>query len=284
MDEPLQAFRRKARAVATALKAVEMAERALLKTPRDPSAVVEGAEAALRALDATAGMEAVTAEVRKVLEVAQAEAKAALERERALLAGRVAAGLQEAGLLVEGNLPQLRTGAFTLEFDFGRKARVIVWFGPKKERLAVLPLDPDALVQKVAGLHADLFRSDFDEGAFLADLERAYRVCLARFACPDGERVPITALMAEVAFLRQDERFFRDPRREHFRTFGRVEFAASLSRLRTLRLGARELRLDVATLSQTRRPTDHLWVPRGREGVNVASAAFIRAAEEGGTP
>ncbi len=179
-------------------------------------------------------------------------------------------------------MPQLRAGGFTLEFDFGSKARVTIWFGPKKERLAVMPLDADALVRKVVEMHRDLFCGEDDDAAFLADLERAYRVCLARFALADGERVPITALMAEVAFLRQDERFVTDPRREHFRSFGRVEFAAALSRLRTLRVGPRELRLDVATLSQTRKPADHLWVPRGREGVNIATAAFLRVASEGG--
>lgn len=282
MDEAFERFRKKARAVAAALKTVERADRALARTPRDPAAVAGAADAAIRALEAAGGVDAVVQEVRQALEAARAEARAALEHERALLAGRVAEGLQAAGIAVEGNLPQLRAGPFTLEFDFGGKARVTIWFGPKKERLAVMPLDADALVRKVVEMHRDLFRGEDDTTAFLADVERAYRVCLARFALADGERVPITALMAEVAFLRQDERFVTDPRREHFRPFGRVEFAAALSRLRTLRVGSRELRLDVATLSQTRKPADHLWVPRGREGVNVATAAFIRVAPEGG--
>ncbi len=282
MDQEIERFRKKARAVATALKAVEKAERAMAHVPRDPAAVAEAAEAAVRALEAAGDADAVVREVRQVLDAARAEARAALEHERALLAGRVASGLQEAGIPVEGNLPQLRAGAFTLEFEFGGKARVTLWFGPKKERLAVMPLDADALVRKVVEAHQDLFRVEDDGASFLADLERAYRVCLARFSLPDGERVPITALMAEVAFLRQDERFLTDPRREHFRPFGRVEFAAALSRLRTLRIGSRELRLDVATLSQTRKPADHLWVPRGREGVNVATAAFVRVVPEGG--
>lgn len=281
MDEGIERFRKKARAVAAALKTVERADRALARTPRDPAAVAQTTEAAVRALDAVGDITVIMAEVRQALDTARTEAKAVLEHERALLAGRVAAGLQQAGITVEGNLPLLQAGAFTLEFDFGGKAKVTIWFGPRKERLTILPLDADALVRKVVALKQDLFPGEEDP-SFLADLERAYRVCLARFALPDGERVPITALMAEVAFLRQDDRFVTDPRRENFRPFGRVEFAAALSRLRTLRLGLRELRLDVATLSQTRKPSDHLWVPRGREGVHVASAAFVRVALEGG--
>lgn len=281
MGEAIEGFRKKARAVGAALKAVERAARALSRTPREPAAIIASCDAAFPALEASSGLDAFVSEVRQHLESARAEAKAALHHDRALLAGRVASGLKEAGLEVEGNLPQLRVGAFTLEFDIGGKPRVVLWFGPRKERLGVLPLDVETLVRKVVEVDRDLFRSDLDEVAFLAELERAYRLCLARFACPDGERVPITALMAEVAFLRQDERFVTDPRREHYRPFGRVEFAAALSRLRTLRLGSHELRLHVATLAQTRRPLDHLWVPRGREGVNIASASFTRVASGG---
>lgn len=281
MNEALEQFRKKGKAFATALKAVERADRALARTPRDPAGVAEALEVALKALDAVTETDAVVQSVRQALETARSEARAALEHERALLAGRVAAGLQAVGITVEGNLPLLRAGAFTLEFDFGGKVKVTIWFGPKKERLAVLPLDVEAVVRKVQELHNTLFPKE-DDPSLLPVLERAYRMCLARFALPDGERVPITALMAEVAFLRQDERFVTDPRREHYRPFGRVEFAAALSRLRTLRLGSRELRLDVASFSQTRKPVDYLWVPRGPDGVHIATAAFIRVSPEGG--
>jgi hypothetical protein len=102
-------------------------------------------------------------------------------------------------------------------------------------------------------------------------------VALVRRGEEAGRRVPLVALLAEVAMGRQDAAFMSDPRRELFASYGRVEFAADLSRLRTRRHGDRELRLEVATLAQTRKPEDHLFVPHGRsvDGTCYATAAFV---------
>jgi len=281
MDETFEAFQNKARAVLAARKAVQKVQAVRRKTPADPAALIRAADLALRAFDGVQGFLEVAKEAQAALDALRADARRTLEQTRALLAGKVANLLSEAGFVVEGNLPKLMAGPYTIEFDFGAKSRVTVWFGPKKERLAVVPLDPAVVVRKVLDIHRVLFMNEFDDAAFLAELDRAYRLSLARLALPDQSTVPVTALMAEVAFLRQGERFWTDPRREHFQSFGRVEFAAALSRLRERRIGAREFRLETATLSQTRRSSDHLWVPRGRagDGVNVAGAAFVRVPE-----
>ncbi|MBM4396455.1 MAG: hypothetical protein FJ087_12305 [Deltaproteobacteria bacterium] len=279
-DEDLAGFRKAARAVAAAGKALDKASKALGAGERDPAAVADVSEKAAAALGGLQGIEAAAAGLSGRLSAIAAEARAELERERALLAGKVASALREQGIEVEGNLPQLRAGALTLEFAFGGKGGCTVWLGPKKARLAACPLEAGAIAAKVSELDSALLGGPFDEAAFLAALLGAFRVALARAGLPDGSRVPLVALLAEVAFARQSAAFLADPRREAFHGYGRVEFACDLSRLAARRVGDREFRLDVATMSQTRRPEDHLWVPRGRsgDGTNYATALFAKVA------
>lgn len=271
MEKALLELKKRQRAVTALVKALDKVRKATASN--DYTALFSEGQKAIKALEAAQGIEGLIGEAREKLQTLLKEASTALEQERALLAGRIARGLQEAGFWVEGNLPVLRAGPFALEFDFGTKPRVTVWLGPKKEKLAIAPLEAESLVAKVVELYKTLF-APIDEAAFLAELERAYRMCLARFLLPDNERVPITALMAELAFLRQDDKFRAEPKRENFRPLTRAEFAAALSMLKNLRLGQKVLRLEVASITQTRRIVDYLWVPRGRDGIHVSSVAF----------
>jgi hypothetical protein len=253
--------------------------KALSKTDPAPATIAEAADAAVSALKKAGPIDSLVIAVRDELAAASTTARNALERERALLAGAVAAELAKVGLKVEGHLPQLRVGLLTMEFAFGPKGRCILWFGPRHERLGDCPLEATAIAAKAAELDRSLMGGEFVEALFLAELRAAYRVCVVRQAVPEGERVPVTALLAEIAFRRQRPAFWADPRRETFTPYGRVEFACALARLKTRRDGDRELRLDVATMTQTRRPEDHLWVPRGRtgDGTHYATAAFVKA-------
>lgn len=277
MDEGIPEFQRFSKAVAAAAKAVADAGKASAKAPPDPQAIQATCEKAAEALARVAGIEASATALRSDLSRRAATARADLERERALLAGAVAQALARDGLRVEGNLPLLRAGALSLEFTFGAKGQCAIWLGPRVARLANCPLEAAAIAARVVELDRALFRGEFDEAAFLADLWHAYRAALHRLGLADGERVPLTALLGHVAFARQKPAFLADPRRELFTPYGRVEFAADLSRLRTRTVEGRELRLDVATLAQTKRPEDHLWVPRGGDGVRYATASFARA-------
>jgi hypothetical protein len=279
MDDSVSAFRLGLKAATAAGKAVDAAVKAAGRVPADPAALQDAASKAAAALEKVSGLDAAAGALRRELSARADAARTELERERALLAGAVASALQATGLAVAGNLPLLAAGPFSLEFVFGAKGACTIWLGPRKQKLAACPLEATAIAARVAELDAGLFGAPLDEAAFLAELARAYRMALARSGGADGDRVPLSALMAEVAFGRQDAGFLADPRREHFASFGRVEFSCCLGRLHVRRAGGRELRLDVATMAQTRRPEDHLWVPRGRagDGVNYATAHFVRA-------
>jgi hypothetical protein len=279
MDGGFPDFLKAARAFQAAAKAVAEAEKAAARTPRDPSAVEATATKAVALLAAIRGAEAVAGGVSERLGAQAAEARASLERERALLAGAVARTLGEAGIPVEGNLPLLRAGAFSLEFTFGPKGACTIWFGPKKQKLGSAVLEAGAIATRVRECDNRLFGGPFDDAAFVRELVRAWRAALARDGLPDGARVPLPRLLVEFAVGRQGPAFLADPRRENFASYGRVDFAVALSRLKERAADGWELRLDVATLVQTKRPEDHLWVPRGRtgDGVNFATAHFARA-------
>ncbi len=277
MEDQVATFQRLGKVVAAAAKAVSEATKAEAKNPPAPQAIHAASEKAAGALAKVAGIEAAAAALRADLAGRAATARAELERERALLAGAVAAALAREGMRVEGNLPLLRAGALSLEFSFGTKGLCTIWLGPRIARLATVLLDASAIAARTLELDRALFRGDFDDAAFLADLLRAYRAAAHRLGVPEGERVLLTALLAHMAFARQKATFLVDPRRELFTPYGRVEFAADLARLKTRSVEGRELRLDVATLAQSKRPEDHLWVPRGTDGVRYATASFPRA-------
>lgn len=277
MDDRVSRFRKSARKVASALKAMNAAIRAANRSSPNWSEVQDLAVRASRELGSLEGLESLASELGSDFEGQADRAETAARQDRALLAGQTASLLMDAGIPVTGNLPHLRAGVFTLAFDFDGKGRCVVWFGPRKQKLFPCPMDPQTIAGKVSAAHKRLFDTDWDEMAFLADMESAYRVTLVRLGLTAGEKVPLTSLLAEVAFQRQDVGFHSDPRRELFSSFGRVEFAVALSRLRSWRLGDREFRMGVATMAQTHRPENHLWVPdrRGMEGTNYAMASFV---------
>jgi len=235
-------------------------------------------EAAISQIDRLEGIEDDMAGLKRHLADQVMASESLVVSERAVLAGQVATALKGKGFSVEGNLPLLRVGVLNLEFTFKTIPQIVVWFGPRQERLAVCQMDPSEVADAVASLDAQLFKAPLDVESFLTELFQAYRVALARHVLPAGSRVPLTALMVELAVGRQKTGFLSDPRRENFRGCSRAEFAATLSRLIVRRLGDEELRFDVATMTQSRHQEDHLWVPRGQggDGVLLATAHVAR--------
>jgi len=282
MKETIEDIRRAAAALTAASRAMgKVQDLARAERPAFFE-MQEACEAALKALQKVPPVDARVQEALRQVQERLSQASAHLERERALLAGRIATALQEAGLAVRGQLPLLGAGPFTLEFVQGRKPRCVVWLGPRQEKVEECPMEPEAIVQAVKAADESLFGGGLDEESVLGEMREAYRVACLRRRLPEGERVPLTALMAEMAFQRQEAAFRADPIREHFRPFGRLHFGCLLGRLRHRRIGEWEMRLDTATMAQTRRAEDHLWVPRGRsgDGTHCATVAFVKVRKE----
>lgn len=278
MEDQVKQFIKTSKSLQNAAKALE----AFLKASRagDARATTEAGEKALGLLESISGVDSEAAALRASIAATTAESRQRLERERAILAGAVARRLGEAGFKVSGNLPTLFAGFFSMEFTFGSKGLCTLWLGPRKYRLGTAPLDADAIATLVLFFNDRLFPASFDEQAFMAEVETAYRVALVRTRAAYGRPIPLAEIVPEIALMRQKETFLMDPRKESFISWGRAEFAAAMSRVRNRAVGEAEMRLDVATMSQTRKPADHVWVPRpgSLEGMNFATMRFVKTA------
>lgn len=277
MEERIKAFDKSVRAVTNAGKVVNAFLREHSK--EHTAASIELAEKAIRLLDGLEDFPDRAGSLRTAIEEALGQSRKKMDREKALLAGAVAKSLAAAGMKVTGNLPSLTAGPFSLQFTFGAKGLCTLWLGPGKYRLDTAPLDPETIAAMVTTANDRLFGRQFDEAGFLKNLEKAWRMAIIRMGLEPGSRVPVAAVIPEISLMRQKETFLADPRKETYTPYGRIEFAADMARLRNRVTGGAELRMDVATMSQTRKASDHLWIPRtgSMEGTNFATLRFVRA-------
>lgn len=184
--------------------------------------------------------------------------------------------LGEKGWNIDGNLPELRVGLLTLEFLFSL-GQVRIWYGPKIELLSRARLVTDDLVNAVIKTYKNLDNASFkDEESFLKLLFEAYNSLIKRDGLDYGGNVSIIYWLREITWRKQSKEFLIDPRREHFKGYGRTQLSYDLSRLKEREYGPYELRLVVASREQTKTKEDNLWIPnnlRG-DGTHFASVCF----------
>jgi hypothetical protein len=96
---------------------------------------------------------------------------------------------------------------------------------------------------------------------------------------PEGAPVPLPSVLFEIAIMRQKAGFFSDPVRENFASYGRIQFAYDLFRLKNRIIDGFELKLLVANMLQTKHDDAHIWIPSssGDDGTHFASVYFSRA-------
>jgi hypothetical protein len=183
---------------------------------------------------------------------------------------------REQGWYLEGNLPELKVGLLTLEVLFPLN-QVRIWYGPKIEPLGYSKLVIDEIVNGVIKIYKDLDKRSFkDEEKFLKLLYEAYKRFINREGLDLGANIPIISWLRELTWLKQDSRFFADPRREYFKNYGRIQLSYDLSRLRKRQYDTYELRLVIASREQTKKKEDNLWVPNNMrgDGCHFASICF----------
>lgn len=250
---------------------------------RGEQGVFHLADRAARALEALQELETLPA----LLDAQRARARELREaadtmkrRAHAAIPAALAALLDGAGHSLEGTLPELRFGLLTLRFRMeAKKPQVEILYGPGIATLLRVPVDAARVAEAVRRILDGLARPPLDEEVFLRQLRQACRLARLRQGADDDRKpAPIVAVMAEVAFARQNLSFQADPVREAFASYGRVTFSYDLFRLRRRELDGETLVLGVASREQTKRPENHLWVPtddRGR-GAHFADVAFRR--------
>ena len=172
--------------------------------------------------------------------------------------------LEQRGLHLSGQYPDLKAGLFEIELDFQR-GQATIWYGPKQERLDKCPLSVAAVAAHIDKAGQQLGTRSIAEG-FLDQLQKAY----ARV--PGGEQrdpVPIIRVLSEMAHILQSSRFHQDPRRENYRGYSRADFSYDLFWVRQSNphtLAEKGLHLVVATIDDTKRRRDFLWVPDDENG------------------
>ncbi|MGA1863424.1 MAG: hypothetical protein ACMUHX_00015 [bacterium] len=170
------------------------------------------------------------------------------------------------GWHIEGNFPELRLGLLTLEFLLSQD-QVRIWYGPKIELLSRSKLVADDISNIAGKIYEDLENESFKDGeAFLKLIFDVYGWILKKEGLDFGANVSIIYLLSEIAWRKQDEKFFSDPRKEHFRSYSRTQLSYDLFRLKQRECEGYELRLGVASREQTKNKDDNLWIPRSLKG------------------
>ena len=173
--------------------------------------------------------------------------------------------LRSDGMVLSGQVPQLKAGLFAIECNF-ELGRVTLWYGPNQEQLSVVPLVPQEVFKQIQQSRKELTARPLDEQQFLKQIHEAYQYVIRRKAKIHSEHAPVVAVLVELSYILQDRRFLTDPKREHFKGYSRAQFSYDLYRLHQRRLLDSELALVTATRAFTAKRQDFLWVPSNDRG------------------
>jgi hypothetical protein len=258
---------------ASALRRADRALAAAARLPEDLAASAYFADEIVRDLDAALGNleSSVLGEIAGFRDALRERVQNALADAAARLAAQVAERLSP-DAPVTGQLPELRWGLLRLEFQLaGPKRAVVIWYGPRVAALARVAPEPDAVAEAARAARADLDRAPLEPEGFLRELREAYEGARRRRGAEPAAPVPILEVLRELCLARQSSAFRADPVRDHFRSYGRVQFSYDLYRAGP----CGPVSLGVAAHAQTRNREDHLWVPTGPngEGTHYATLA-----------
>lgn len=185
--------------------------------------------------------------------------------------------LKESGFSFKGSYPILHIDFYTLKIDFERN-KASLWYGPEKEFITNIQLYPLSIVKVVKKVHSDLIGHLMDEKIFLKTLYKSYKLVLMENGLEEGANAPIIQVLNRLAFLLQDRKFHVDPKRQHYKSYGRIQFSYDLFRLKNKIYQGKRLELEVATLAQSRDKSKHLWIPEsfGSKGTIYSYIRFRR--------
>jgi len=204
------------------------------------------------------------------------ELEASKERFRSRFGGELEKILQQKlSLSLRGQSQKFYAGFYTIALDFDH-GNASIYYGVEQEFLAKTKLTPSDVTQALEKAHKALIGRKFDPRDFLAKLHEAYSFALRRSGKSEGEKLPILEVLRELVLLMQDKQYYVDPRKEHFKGYGRAYFSYDLYRLGRLDHANKRLELTVATREHTTKRDQFLWIPtndRG-EGTTYSYLAF----------
>lgn len=215
------------------------------------------------------------------LESLEASAKKTAERELVRLLGDLEAKLKLSGLALTGHYPELLCGVFTIEFETAARGMTAnLYYGPRIARLATVPGgDVEKIAAAIVEASQELEESLIPAESFHEMLHQAWTQLHLRKGTQSSQAaLPILDVLAELCFVRQNDRFRRNPVRAAFQPYGQVSFSYQLFRQGRGDDDSRELVLGIATREDVKKK-ESLWVPRrqGGLGTHYSTLGFRRA-------
>ncbi len=186
---------------------------------------------------------------------------------------RLNEGLHEKGMDLRGNLPVFYTGFYRMEVDFvGGKVHIL--FGP--EKIGKCALSPGEIIETLQKIDDGLQKNSVPEDELIDRLFQAWRRATLML---QKERIPVTAVLTELALLLQKRQFYENPSKRNYREYSRQQFAYDIYRMRKRgirQIHGRELHLIASTFDATRKKIDYIWIPTNErgEGTNYSYVTF----------
>jgi hypothetical protein len=251
------------------IAAVEKVVNKIIKLDQSREANLDKLEAELSRLERAFADKHISDQTKSEMQVWIRNLKESLSQTRQELdrkfGSKLAALLVDDQIEVTGQLPELKAGLFTVEVDPSRN-RVVVWYGPKQERIEILPRSPELVAKALRDKLQSMKSRDLDDQDYLNRCLSAYKRVITLNGSEFGTPAPISQLLAELAFLMQGPQFITDPDEKNYRSYSRAQFSFDLHRLNSRRIGNLELRLVTATREKTGHRKNFLWVPQSERG------------------
>ncbi len=160
--------------------------------------------------------------------------------------------LKEIGISLSGQYPDLKAGLFQMEVNF-EQGSTTVWYGPKQERITRCSLQPSAVSDILKKTQQNM-GSQLSPEEFRDKLKEAYLLSVA-----EGQPAPIVRVMSFFVWAYQGKKYHIYPTASRYTEYTRMDFSYDLLRLRENLLN--QVRLTVATRSETADHGQYLWIP-----------------------
>jgi len=168
--------------------------------------------------------------------------------------------LANVGLPLAGHYPDLKAGLFTIALDFSTH-RTTLWYGPKQERLGQCPMWPATVAEKLARI-GDKLGGPVTAENFRTALHEAYTsLTEGKYSVP----VPIIQVLEAFVSLEAGHPSQAGTAKSTTTSTQRADFSYNLFRFAGPLIAA-GLQLRVASMANTRRRGDFLWVPDTESG------------------
>lgn len=177
--------------------------------------------------------------------------------------------LKDVALPLTGHYPELKSGLFTIALDFATY-RSTLWYGPKQERLGQCPMWPATVADKLAKLRETLGGPVTAE-SFRTDLQQAYMGLTEGML---SGSVPIIEVLEALWSVQAGHFSQTGPAERKSASTKRADFSYNLFRFAGPLISS-GLQLRIASLPQTRKRGDFLWVPDTESGRGAVYSHII---------